>query len=252
MQGTMVMLLALSGLGCGHSAHKAPVYDSCYSSCYGGVAYDACYDSCYSACYGGGFVQTSYGSCYSSCYGGSCYATGYDACYSSCYGGSCYGGGLFKRKHGGLFSCFGGGGGLFGHKHKRAYYDACYSACYGPTAYYDSCYSACYFSPVYTNAYDMPVFGTYTPAVSPQAGYGSPQGSILMSPSKAGVADPAPQSYGTTPTPAEEPAPPPAEEPAPPPAEEPAPATDLDTLDTELPTPPAADDFDFPAIDPNT
>jgi hypothetical protein len=183
MQGTMVMLLALSGMGCHHGGH-APSYDACYSACYdacyAGVSYDACYgdayDACYSACYGGGFEMGAYGTTYDACYS-SCY----DSCYSSCYGG----------KHGGgLFSCFKG---LFGHK-KKKHYDSCYSACYGPTYYdacYDSCYSSCYGGSVPMASYGMPVYGTYTPAVSPQAAYTSPQGAIITTPGKA-----APQSYG--------------------------------------------------------
>ena len=104
MQGTIVMLMALSGLGCHHRAvprsatrrllrrlRRLLQHRRCYASCYSG---------CYASCYGAATGRAT-AACYSSCYG---------ACYSSCYGGGCYGGG---RKHCGLF------GGLFGHKHRR-------------------------------------------------------------------------------------------------------------------------------------
>jgi hypothetical protein len=69
MQGTIVMMLALSGLGCHHKS-CAPAY------------VPACYSSCYSGCYGGGYG--GYG-----CFGGAAYTTYvapscYSACYSSC------------------------------------------------------------------------------------------------------------------------------------------------------------------------
>src|SRR5690606_14261312 len=86
----------------------------------------------------------------------------------------------------------------FGHKNRHhGCYDACYSACYGPT-YYDACYAtSCYAAPIYSASYETPVYGTYTPAVSPQAGYGSPQGPIYA-PTKAapqGVTKAVPQPY---------------------------------------------------------
>ena len=72
MQGTIVMMMALSGLGCHHKscAPVAPAcYDSCYSSCYsapvvadcgtcGPTSYvaPACYSSCYGSCYSGGYA----------------------------------------------------------------------------------------------------------------------------------------------------------------------------------------------------
>jgi hypothetical protein len=151
MQGTIAMLMALSGLGCHHKA-CAPVYapscyaSSCYSSCYASAPVYAepvmpmgqCYGG-YS-CYAGGFGYG--GSCYSSCYGG-----GYDSCYSSCYSA--------PRKKCCLF------GGLFGGHHKRArVVDACCNL-----GAYDACYST-------------PVYGSYTPAFATGQGmaYGAPQG----------------------------------------------------------------------------
>ncbi len=45
MQATVVMLMALTGLGCHHKKCE-PVYEtSCYSSCYSS---SGCYSSCYS------------------------------------------------------------------------------------------------------------------------------------------------------------------------------------------------------------
>ncbi len=82
MQGTVVMLMALSGLGCHNKscdvAYAPPAY-SCFSGgCYANVyppdyVSPSCYSGCYSSCYSG---------CYSS-YGGSCYG----GCYSGSYGG---------------------------------------------------------------------------------------------------------------------------------------------------------------------
>jgi hypothetical protein len=96
MQGTVVMLIALSGLGCHHKscdvAYAPPSY-SCFSGgCYANV-YPSAYvaPSCYSGCYS---------SSYSGCYGGGCYGGG----YSGGYGGH-HGCGLFAK----LFSCCGGG-----------------------------------------------------------------------------------------------------------------------------------------------
>src|SRR5262245_55396190 len=117
MQGTIVMLMALSGVGCHHkSCNWAPS-----AACYGG-GYGACYgnnapmnDTTYVA-------PSGYSACYSLCYSGS-YTMGYGGCYGGggwggCYGGGCYGGGCYG---GGGWGCYGGrrcglfgGGGLFG------------------------------------------------------------------------------------------------------------------------------------------
>jgi hypothetical protein len=124
MQGTVVMLLALSGLGCHHKS-VAPAYAAgCYSSCYSDFG-------CYSTCYSGG--------CYSSCYSG-CYSSCYSGCYSSCYSGcySCYSGCYSAPRHRhGLFGC------------KRNSCAACCATAYEP-----------YCGPGWS---DIPVYGTYTP-----------------------------------------------------------------------------------------
>ncbi len=155
MQGTIVMMMALSGLGCHHKS-CTPAYESaCYSSCYSSVAYSSCYSG---SCYGGaGYAPVSYSSCYSG---------------SSCYSNACYGGG-HHRRGGGLFGCFrknrGGG---------------CYSAP-APVAY-DS-YSGCGGC---GSEYGAPVYGTgsYTPAVyATGQGYASAQtwsSGQMMTPSK--------------------------------------------------------------------
>src|SRR5208283_3192838 len=119
MQGTIVMLMALSGLGCHHKSCDVAYVPSYYGT-----------GACYGGCYGGGYATVVEPSCYSGCYSSSysCYGGGYDSCYSGCYGGgydSCYSG----RRRGcllsALFHCFGGwggswkqGGGLFGHHHR--------------------------------------------------------------------------------------------------------------------------------------
>jgi hypothetical protein len=119
MQGTIVMLMAMSGLGCHHKHRDVAPVSACYSSCYSSAYDSGCYSSyapvattyvvpsCYSACYSSG-----YSGCYSSCYSG--------ASFASCYGGSCYGGGgscYGGRGHGhGMKKMFGG---LFGHKKRR-------------------------------------------------------------------------------------------------------------------------------------
>ena len=78
MQGTIVMLMALSGLGCHHKGCDMVYTPSCYSGgCYGG-----CYDGCYATAY----ATVVEPSCYSACY-----SSGYSGCYGGCYGGG-YGG----------------------------------------------------------------------------------------------------------------------------------------------------------------
>lgn len=152
MHGTVVMLMALSGLGC-HYKHADVVYAP---SCYSGVA-----DACYSSCYSSSVIQPA---CYSSCYSASCYSSCYsEACYSSSCYSSCYSG----RKHGFFGKHFGKLGGLFKKHHRTAYVaDSCYSSCYSSSCYtetYASCYSGCY-----SSGYAPAVFGTEAPI------YGTP------------------------------------------------------------------------------
>ncbi len=79
MQGTIVMMMALSGLGCHHkSCAPMPVATACYASCYS-APYGSCYantqafvapvvdcmptayvaPSCYGGCYGSGYAAAS-------------------------------------------------------------------------------------------------------------------------------------------------------------------------------------------------
>ncbi len=106
MQGTIVMLMALSGLGCHNKcydvAYGPPAYGCVGGGCYANVyptgwaspqSFAGCYAGGYSGCY-----STGYG-----CFGGGCFGGGYGSCYSACYGGG-------YRRHGcgllaGLFGC---------------------------------------------------------------------------------------------------------------------------------------------------
>src|SRR5512135_1753178 len=199
MQGTIVMLMALSGLGCHHKscgpAYAPACYSSCYGGCYGGIAAvgyttyvaPACYSAGYSTCYGG-------------CYGlGASYGGwgGWDGCYGGCYGGGggCYGGGHHHRR--GLF------GGLCGRR--RAY-----DCCDFPMVSY-GCFGGCYGG--------LPVYGSYTPVVM-----GGPIASGQYVPSGQTYTAPAPGPE-PAPTPAPAPAPGGAETAPPPPAPTPSPPT---------------------------
>ena len=130
MQGTVVMLMALSGLGCHNKSYDAvyapPAYGCFSGGCYANVyPPDYVSPSCYSGCYSSG-----YSGCYSSLGGG---------CYGGCYsGGGHHGCGLFAR----LFSCFkhSGGHGCYGGGH------GCYGGSYGSFGGYDA-------------PYDPPIFG---------------------------------------------------------------------------------------------
>ena len=185
MQGTIAMLVALSGMGCHHkSCEYAPVA-SCYSSCH-----SSCYSSGYSSCYSSGSMTSysvmpssqsympssqSYGSCYSSCYSGSssCYSSGYSSCYDSCYSSGHHG----HKKGGGLFAR------MFGHKNR--------SACAAPV---ETACSSCDLG-VYNACYSMPVYGSYTPVYTTNYGsgqtYGAPQGGSMVSPQESMMSSPA-------------------------------------------------------------
>ena len=78
MQGTIVMLMALSGLGCHHKGCDVVYTPSCYSG------------GCYGGCYATAYATVVEPSCYSACYSG-CYSGGYSGCYGGCYGGGCSG-----------------------------------------------------------------------------------------------------------------------------------------------------------------
>lgn len=119
MQGTVVMLMALSGLGC-HNKSCDVVYAPPTYSCFSG--------GCYANVYPPDYVSPScYSGCYSSCYSG---------CYSGSYSGH-HGCGLFAK----LFSCFkhsgcyGSGYGCYGSGY------GCFGGSYGNFASYDAPYS---------------------------------------------------------------------------------------------------------------
>jgi hypothetical protein len=176
MQGTIVMLVALSGMGCHHRS-CAPVYEtSCYSSCYSACYSTGLYGACYSGCFSGG-VGTYYAGCYSS---------GYGSCYSSMnptWGGC----GLGKKffKHSGCGS-----------------YDGYYNGYIEPI-------------PAYANygGYTAPVYGSYTPVVIETPGMAGPVQSntnataIPMGPPTTPATVTPPPSTGVTPPPPPPPVP---------------------------------------------
>lgn len=158
MQSTIVMLVALTGMGCHHKScdtcyEPASVvsYGGCYSgytnACYTASA-PSCYATAYTGCYGGNWG--------SSCYGGACYGAGDWS--GSCYGGACYGGWghhrAKKHRHG-LFGCF-----------TRNRCGVC-----NPAPAIDSCYGG------WDSCYSQPVFGSYTTTYS-SGQYGSSQGTV--------------------------------------------------------------------------
>ncbi|HEV3121848.1 MAG TPA: hypothetical protein VGY53_08105 [Isosphaeraceae bacterium] len=211
MQGTIVMMMALSGLGCHHKqccADYAP----------------ACYSVSYAACYSGGYVT---GGCYGGCYGmavqasaqasaqvmpTACYAMGYgcypSASYSvigSCYGG-CYSPPPCRPKCGGLFSCF----------HKRRC-DVFSAGGYGyPLPVYGS------YTAVYGPGMTAPQTTTGQGAMPGMAPSGGAAPSMPPPATDAGTPPPAGATPPANPTPAAPPAPPDAATPVP---STPAPAT---------------------------
>jgi hypothetical protein len=231
MQGTIAVMMALSGLGCHHKSCDVEPVAACYSAaCYATACYGGGYSGCYALSYaapvapvfetypsmqGPVVVVGCYGGCYgsaryaSACYASACYT---ERVYDSCYGG-CYGG---RKKHG-LFACLFGG---HGHKRRASY-------CPPPAP-------ACYASACYGGGYGMPVYGDYTPAyVVSGPSYGSGQvissGQWTTTP-QGTTTIPAPAATAPAPAPAEATPPPPPvreevpAEPAPAPVDAPAPA----------------------------
>ena len=162
MQGTLVMLVGLSGLGCHNkgcdTAYVLPTYSSGFASaCYANwpspqvapSCYSGCYSSGYNGCYGGGGYATLSGRGFGSWDGGS---------FASCYSGGCYTG--FHRRYGGcclskLFSCF----------HKK------HSACYADSYVYEddsASFVSNYSPPVFGSALGMsyPPYTTLSPTTS--------------------------------------------------------------------------------------
>ena len=196
MQGTIVMLMALTGVGCHNKGcndcdYGAPYMGGCYSS-----AYDVGYASYGPGCYGTTSYDAYNGVGYNSCYGGGGYYGG-DACYGGgCYGGGCYGGGG-GHGHRGLFACM---------KRKRCgicnpapvcapvAYGGCYGGGYSETASFGS------YTPVYGGmSPQMPMLssqGSYQSA--PMQGVPTKQGGMMGVPSKQGGYAPSMQGGGTS------------------------------------------------------
>jgi len=157
MQGTVMMLMALSSLGCHNNCYDV-VYAPPTYSCFGGGCYANVYPnyvapSSYSGCYTGG-----YSGCYSACYAG-----GFGGCYS--YYSSCYGGGGYRSHHGHgcgllarLFGCCGW--------NRHSSYDY-----YGDDGFGGYGYGMGYDPPIFGYAlqynYGAPVVGESSPATMP-------------------------------------------------------------------------------------
>ncbi len=157
MQGTIAMLMVLSGLGCHHKGCT-----DCYATPYAGGCYTACYDVGYMpyapACYAGTYAGGCYGtSCYSSCYS------------SSCYGSSCYGSAttpatavataLATPVRSTVMACSAASDGAAVHAilvpRCTPVAIALLGGCYGSMAYMGDCTG--------------PLFGSYTPVYGPSA-----------------------------------------------------------------------------------
>jgi hypothetical protein len=213
MQGTVVMLMALSGLGC-HNKSCDAIYAPPTYGCFGGGCYANVYPSytspqSFTGCYTGG-----YSGCYATyyggdggCFGGGCYGGGY-SCYSSCYGGGYrsghHGCGLLSK----LFGCC-------GRKH-FGYYNS---------SYYDSTYG-------YDSPYSPPIFGYALQYNYGGVAPGQVQSSVDMTPSEAATPVPA------TPVPTDSPPPPPVTEPSATPAAPTPAAPSETTLPPSTTTPP--------------
>ena len=215
MQATVVMLMALSGMGCHNKCYDV-VYAAPTYGCFGGGCYANVYPSyvsphSYTSGYIGGY-SGCYSSCYSGCFGGGCYGGGY-SCYSSCYGGGYRGGhhgcGLFAR----LFGCCGHRSNSYAYNSFGGGYDSGFGTAYDPAIFgYALQYN-----------YGVPVVGGSSPD---------------MTPSEA--APPVPANPDTSVPPATAPPPTPTTPPAattpdtssPPPPPRPTPA------DIKVPTPP--------------
>jgi hypothetical protein len=216
MQGTLAVLMALSGLGCNHKScdtvttacYSAPVVDSCYSSCYSAPIVDSCYSA---------------PAVYDSCYSSSCYSAPVVESCSPC---------APRRRHGlfgGLFNCF----------RKNRSYDC------APVAY-----SGCYAGPSYESMMmSAPmIYGAAPAIITPSEQYiGSSQSypasqvtpttaPETSAPAAAEPASPAPPAPAPAPAAAEPTPPPPAPAPA---ATEPVPGAAEPTPPPPAPAPAA-------------
>jgi hypothetical protein len=222
MQGTVMMLMALSGLGC-HNRGCDVVYAASTYSCYGGGCYANVYPSyvspqSYTGCYTGG-----YSGCYASfydggCFGGGCYGGGRSSCYSSCYGGGHHGCGLLMK----LFGC--------GH---RKYNSGCgYGGGYAYADFYGSPYgySLPYSPSIYGYAREFN-YGVGAPGEAAMGYEGAGMGGTPTEAAPPVPATPAPSTTPSTVTPAPDTV-------SPPPAPKPVlPSTPV-TPGGTIPTPP--------------
>jgi hypothetical protein len=166
MQGTVVMLMALSGLGCHNKCYDV-VYAPPTYGCFGGGCYANVYPtyvapSSFTGCYAGG-----YSGCYSGCYGGGCYGGGWGSCYSACYGGGYWGGhhgcGLLSM----LFSCCGWGRhGGWGYGY-GGYGGYGYDGGFGGYGAYGTSYDPAVFGYALQYNYGAPVVGDTVPSSTP-------------------------------------------------------------------------------------
>lgn len=232
MHATVVLLMAMSGLGCHNKSCGGSGYASAPAACSTGCGEVVSGD--YYPSSQVGYIDSG-SSCSTSGYGSAGYSSGYsggmyDASYAAVSCGSTRGcfGGAWKRG-GGLFSCF---------KKNRG--------CYAPVSY--GCDTN-----LYDTSYSTPVFGSYTPSYtggdsvySSSQAYGSGQvmGSTQYAPSSYAPATAAGMNSYSAPA-ADAVAPPTPPAPSPADAVPPAPApADVTTAVKEALTPPA------PAADP--
>lgn len=224
MQGTVVMLMALTGMGCHHKACDTGYHTTALTGCYGDYM-NACYASYAPACYAEPVVMSSQvymDDCCGTTVHSACYSDMYNACYSV---PALYKYGKHRHRHGGLFGCF---------KRKRC------GACNPVYSGWDSCYGAA-------------VFGSYPPATFGDVVYSSPmtsgqtygRGAAVYSTTPDSVPPPSVEEAAPTTVPAEGAPTPPTPAPStppPPPAGEgaiPPPPAVEDVTPPSLPTPPA-------------
>jgi hypothetical protein len=207
MQGTIAVLMALSGLGCHHKSCDVAV-PSCYSSCYSAPVVDMGCGGC------GAYTAPVYPAPAIIDYGWS--QVSYAGCGSPCGGSPCGG-----RRHG-LFSCLFGG-------HRRA-------GCCSPTPI---CYNN-YAMPMVYGDYTAA-------SVVPSAQYAAPQtlapvGTVEPAPAATTTPAPTPAAPVPAPEPGATPPPPPApapDVPAPPAAAAPVPGVPAPPAIPGVPTIPA-------------
>ena len=201
MQGTIVMLMALSGLGCHHRDCAPAVATGCNDSGYVGYAAPMLND-CQQGCGQTSYVAPScYSGCYSTGYSGS-YSAGYSSCYSQPTSG-CFPSGWNHKRHG-LF------GWLCG---RRRSCDVCDVPVSNGCGYNAPVSNGCGCNgngSVYGSDFAPAVYGSYTPVYSAGQVTGAVQATTTT---PAATLEPAatvppPPAAVTTPPPPPAPAPP--------------------------------------------